>query len=232
VFLHNTRVLLTALVESGAAAATSGGNLNRAFVRQLFDRVHLAKPTRESILKICKVINEHDVWPIHIVRIVSECASLLCRRKKQFQITRLGRELLPDSAAGALFRKLFLAYFLKFDLRYEFPSRDVPGIQPTMAVILWRLDTVARDWVSVSGLAPDLLLPEVLAQMRRAMISPHEKEEWILSKYVLDPLFDFGLIERQKAGEWPGITENDRIRVTSLGRKFIHFANRTTAVNN
>ena len=126
--------------------------------------------------------------------------------------------------AGSLFRKLFLAYFRKFDLQYGFPLRDVPGIQQTMAVILWRLDTVARDWVSVRGLAPRLLLPGVLTQLRQAMLSPYDTEEWIVAGYVLEPLWDFGLLERRKPSEWRVVTEHDFIRVTPLWRRFISFA--------
>ena len=37
-------------------------------------------------------------------------------------------------------------------------------------------------------------------------------------------MFDFGLIERQKSGEWPSVTEKDEIRITPLWRKFIGFA--------
>jgi hypothetical protein len=99
----------------------------------------------------------------------------------------------------------------------------VPGIQETMAVVLWRLDTVARDWVSVRGLAPQLLLPGVLAQLHQAMTSTYDTEEWILAGYVLKPLSDLGLLERRKASKWPGITEKDTIRVTALWRKFISF---------
>jgi hypothetical protein len=60
--------------------------------------------------------------------------------------------------------------------------------------------------------------------MHAAMIYPHDTEEWILAGYVLDPLFDFGLIERKKSGEWPSVTEEDEIRITPLWRKFIGFA--------
>jgi len=124
----------------------------------------------------------------------------------------------------SLFRTLFLAYFRRFDLHYDFHLRDVPGIQQTIAVILWRLDTVARDWKPVRGLAPEILLPGVLNQLREAMVSQYDKEEWILAGYVLDPLFDLGLIERKQRAEWPSVTEKDFIRVTALWRKFITFA--------
>jgi hypothetical protein len=146
------------------------------------------------------------------------------RRKRRFHLTKAGRALLSEDQAGALYRTLFLAYFQGFDLRYDFHFRDVPGIQKTMGVILWRLDTVARDWTPVLGLAPDMLLPRVLDQMHEAMAYEYDTEEWILAGYILDPLRDLGLIETKKRGEWSSVTEEDQIRVTVLWRKFISFA--------
>ena len=222
-FLQTTRILLAALNDSDGTPATATGNLTRVLVRQLFDRISLPPPARESTLAVCKVINELDVWPLHLARIVSQCAGLVAQRKKRFQLTRLGQTLLPEAQAGTLFLKLFLAYFRKFDLHYDFHLRAVPGIQQTMAVILWRLETVAADWVPVRGLAPQLLLPGVLVQLHQAMASPYDTEEWTLTGYVLDPLFDLGLIERRNVTEWPNITEHDSIRITPLWRKFISF---------
>jgi hypothetical protein len=223
VFYQNTRALLTALAESDGVAATATGNLNRAFVRQMFAGLLMPQRTRETMLSVCKVLNEQDVWALHLVRVVSESGGLLAQRKKKFQLTRAGRELLAEGQAGALFRKLFLSYFRKFDLHYDFFLREVTGIQETMAVILWRLDTIARDWLPVRGLAPQLLLPGVLAQLHQAMSSPHDTEEWILAGYVLNPLFDLGLIEKAGKSEWPNIGEEDRFRVTALWRSFISF---------
>lgn len=222
-FFQNTRLLLGALAAGNGSTATATGNLTRAFVAQLFDRLTLAAPTRESIRKVCKVLNEQDVWPLHLARVVAECAGLVVRRNKRFQLTKAGRSSLPDDQAGVLYRRLFLAYFRRFDLHYDFHLRHVPGIQETMAVILWRLDTVARDWTPVRGLASQLLLPGVLQQLHAAMTSTYDTEEWILGGYVLDPLFDLGLIERKNPGDWPAVTEKDTIRVSPLWRKFISF---------
>ena len=47
--------------------------------------------------------------------------------------------------------------------------------------------------------------------------------ERIICAYVLTPLLDFGLIERQHQSEWPGINDEDARRVTSLFRRFISF---------
>ena len=219
----DARIFLTVLAEEDGAPATATGNLNRAFVRLMFDRLKLPEDYRESTLRVCKVINEGDVWPLHIVRAVSECAGLVYRRKKRFRVTKAGRMLLADEQAGALFRKLFIAYLQKFDLRYEFRFRDVPGIQQTMAIILWRLDAVARDWTPVRGLAPKVLLPAVLDQLHQAATYPYDTEEWILAGYVLRPLSRLGLIERRVAGEDSHVTEDDSIRITALWRRFICF---------
>ena len=202
-FLHNARVLMAGLAAEQGTPATAAGNLTRAFVGKLFDHLALSAHSRESIR--------------------AECASLLARRNKRFQLTRAGRELLPDEQAGALYRRLFLAYFRRFDLRHDFNLRDVPLIQQSFAVILWRLDTVARDWTPVRGLARHILLRAVFDQLHAAMKSPYDKEEWVLDGYVLRPLFDLGLIERTPQSEWPSITENDQIRTSALWRMFITF---------
>lgn len=77
---------------------------------------------------------------------------------------------------------------------------------------------VARDWISVQ-----LLLPEVLADLRASMTSPYDTEEWILAGYVLNPLCDFRLIEA-KAGRLVSMVEkNDLIRTTQLWNRFIQF---------
>ena len=222
-FFTNTRIFLGALAESDGAPTTATGNLNRLFVHQMFETLKLSNRLRESMRKVCKVVNEQDLWTLHIVRIVSECAGLVVRRKKRFILTKTGRAMLPDEQAGALFHNLFIAYFRRFDLHYDFFLRDVPDIQQTMAVILWRIEIVARHWKAVRGLAPKILLPAVHAQLRQAMRSTFDDEEWILGGYVLHPLVEFGLIERQR-DEWPVITEKDFIRTTALWRKFIHFA--------
>ena len=223
VFFRNTRILLAALAAEEGTAATATGNLNRVFVRALFDQFTLPEPFRLMTQRGCKVINERDVWPLHLVLVVSQCAGFVGLRKQRFRITRMGRALLPEGQAGALFRRLFLAYFRKFDLHYDFRLRDVPGIQSTMAAILWRLDTVARDWRPVRGLAPQILLPAVLRQLVAAKRSPYDTEEWILAGYVLEPLTDLGLIQQRPDTGWMTESERREIRVSALWRKFISF---------
>jgi hypothetical protein len=223
-FYLNTRIFLGALEKEKSVAATATGNLNREFVNAIFDELVLPKPYRETTKRVCKVINEHDLWDLHLVRIICGISKLVVRRNKRFSITKVGRELLAAERAGDLYRRLFISYFRRFDLRYDFQLREVPSLQGTTAVILWRLSIVAKDWVPVRGLAPKILMPEVLAELRGAMVSTFDSEEWILSGYVLDPLRDLGLIETRKENDWPSVTEQDVIRITPLWRKFITFA--------
>ena len=225
-FFKNAQVFLKTLYEEDGTTVTATGNLNRKFVRTVFDGLSLSPAYRDSIRHVCKVINEMDVWPLHLVRVVSELAGFVKRRKGRFYLTKAGRLLLSEDQAGALYRKLFITYFRRLDLRYVFHLREVPSIQDTMAVILWRLDTVVRDWVPVKGLAHNVLMLRVLEELRAAMTYPHDTEEWIFSGYVLDPLFNLGLIEKKDGGEWPNVTDKDEIRLTALWRKFIEFDRR------
>jgi hypothetical protein len=67
-----------------------------------------------------------------------------------------------------------------------------------------------------------LILP-VYEQLRAAQTYPMDTDAWILAGYALNPLLDLGLIEKQKAGDWPGIGDKDHIRVTELFQRFISF---------
>jgi len=222
-FFQNTRRFLVALQEQGGTEATATGNLNRVFVRHMFECMTLPPLIRETMIRINKVFNENDLWDLHRVRVVSELAGLVRRRSRHFKLTKKGTALLADDRAGELYYTLFVAYFREFDLHYDFNFRDVPGIQKTMAVILWRIDDALTEWLPVEGLAPRILLPKVLDQIRNAMVSEHDREEWILSGYVLEPLYRFGLIEKRVESDWPRIDEKDAVRITPLWKKFISF---------
>jgi hypothetical protein len=222
-FFLNARCLLRVLDAAGGTTATAVGNLNRAFVHRMADLLVLPEVHRDSIRYYSKALNEQELHPLHIARVVCECGRLIAKRNKRFTVSRRGRELLPDDQAGALYCQFFLAYFRQFNLGYDFYLRDVPGIQQTMAVILWRLAEVARDWTPVQGLAELVLIPPVYEQLRAARVSEYDTDAWILAGYALNPLLEFGLIEKQKAGDWPGIGDKDSIRVTALFQRFIGF---------
>jgi len=112
VFFTNPRVFLQTLLEfENEDTATAKGNLNRKFVKAVFDRLVLKRETKADILRFNKVINEEDVMPLHVARIVCEEARLIQCRKRKFLLTSKGKELLPEEKAGKLFYELFNSYF-------------------------------------------------------------------------------------------------------------------------
>ncbi len=222
-FYRNVRIFLQALADEDGTPATATGNLNREFIRRLFDRIIIPQDTRDMIIKFYKVMNERDIWLLHIVRVISDTAKLISLRKKRFQLTKLGRSMLDDDHVGELYHRLFVAYFRRFDLGYDFQWRTVPGIQDTIAVILWMLESIAQEWTPVLGLAPQILLPAIHEQLLAAMTYEFDREEWILDGYVLNPLGRLGLLERRGDMDARGIPQNEEIRISPLWRKFISF---------
>lgn len=228
---QNTRMLLNALLQDGGAPMTATGNLTRAYVGSVIDRLQLHPDFLKTTRSYCKVINEQDVWPLHKVRLVAEYSKLVARRNKRLIVTKLGRELLVDELAGDLFRRLFLTYFRKLDLCYIVQVREQPEIQATMAVTLWRLKQVAENWRAVNGMAAQILPPRVQAHIVSQQRSESDTPDFFVSVYVLDTLREFGLLERQCDSEWC-IGQKDVVRVSPLFRRLIHFAELPSLRNN
>lgn len=77
-FFANATIFLRTLVEqSDQNTATAAGNLNRSFVKLVFDRLLMSDDHRRSILDFNKVINEQDVWALHIARVICQSAGLV-----------------------------------------------------------------------------------------------------------------------------------------------------------
>lgn len=220
----NMRVFMRQLeAEGGSTAATATGNLKRAFVERIFEKLDMPAMLRESILHINKVINETDVSVLHLARVVADCGGFVLKRKNHFVLTAKGKKLLAESNAGEFYRALFVAYLRNFNLAYDLRRQDVPSIQQTMPAILWCMDAVMKDWTPIKGLAPEILLPIPLLQLRAAMITPYDTEESMLSDYVIRPLFNLGLLEADPVNHKYLDTEQARFRTSRLWRQFLWF---------
>ena len=135
--LVNTRRLLEALVEAGAVRLTPKGNLPRAFVAVLLDRFWWPERYLEDVRAVCKVINEGDVWPLHVTRVVLQLAGLVRRRGGALRATPEGRHLLAEERAGELFALLFRTYFRRLNLAYVTWLDEAPEIQQMVPYALW-----------------------------------------------------------------------------------------------
>ena len=195
VFFTNTKILLTTLLElKNINTATAKRNLNRKVVNTVFDSLVLDSETREDILRFNKVINEEDVLPLNVVRIVCEEAKLILCRKKKFLISSRGKELLHNDKAGQLYYQLFRIYFRKFNIGYvdRLPALDC--VQNTIAYSFYRLSRIADDFVNMEKLFYKILLPAVRSEIRKKL-PPVLKVEWLVQSRIVGPLRGFGLLE-------------------------------------
>lgn len=97
--LHRARTFLSAVVESGGVKATVAGNLNRAFVGRMVGCMTWPDDYLEHLHEVNKVVNEQDVFPLHIVRILLEPSGLLVLRKGVFSASKKG-ETAPQRRSG------------------------------------------------------------------------------------------------------------------------------------
>jgi hypothetical protein len=236
-FLRNGRHVLSAAAERKGIRATAAGNLNRRFVATLLDPAAWPGRVVEETLAYNKVVNEADLWPLHILRVVLEVAGLLTRRADAFRATRRARELLDDARAGALQTRLFRAFFREFNLAYltRFGPDEMDPNQRLVPFSLLRLTAVADGWHPGHELAPALLPADALADDQRPMDperQPRDQHERdivaacsfpTVRYHLLRPLEWFGLLEgRDRPGPLPAFPFRD-VRRTPLFDRFIHF---------
>ncbi len=224
-FLANARVILTALLETDGTAATVAGNLKRAFVAEMVERMRFEEGYLDDLFRMNKVINEEDVGSLHVLRVNLEVGGLVRLRKKRFVLTRKGRELAKPEAAGRLFAHLFRTYFGEFNIAYRSRGGVDPSLQSAVPLLLWQIGVRAREWVPLRTLAIQIL-------PKRPGMPPAEgsgqwwEEEADLRWWVLRPLVRFGLLEEEDTGEgpsWSSRPEDARFRTTPLFGAFLRF---------
>jgi hypothetical protein len=218
-FVANARHLLAAAAAKGGLKATAAGNLSRAVVRDMVDRMSWPEYDREDFWHLNKVLNEEDVWPLHILRLVLAEAKLLRPRKGAFHATPRGRALAEDAAAGALLVTLFRVFFRGINLAYlsRMGPEEQDPLQWRAAVLFLRLAAADDSWRSPDDwecvLAFDRPPAPVIAGRSWSNFQPR----W------LRPLEWFGLLEgREVPGryrEYPG-REYRRTRLANMVLRF------------
>ena len=219
-FLTNATTFLQTLLEmKDEDTATAKRNLNRKFVQKVFDRLVLDAETKADILRFNKVINEEDVMPLHIVRIVCEDTKLIQCRKKKFLVTSKGRELVSEEKAGELYYELFDSYFRKFNIAYVDRLPDLDSVQGTIGYSFYRLSQVADNFRKIGELFDEIFLSSVKKEIRKAL-PPLIEAEWLVESRIVSPLEKFGLLEcRYKHSKV--YRELEKVRKTELFDRFI-----------
>ena len=194
-FFYNSRTLLQTIHAAGGVKATVAGNLTRAFVASLCELFRFPPDYLEDHRQVSKVLNEEDLYEVHVPRVVLELAGLLARRKGVFRVTRKGERLLGEEAAGRLYAALVTAFFTKLNLGY-LDRFDNDSFQWTVGFALWLLGQIGDRWATVEALEPGLIHPLIREDLApRASWSP---AHMVLECRLLEPLVGFGLLERRE----------------------------------
>ncbi len=224
-FFDQARQFLRLMDENKGAPLTATGNLNRAYVAQMMEKLDWPHRLMTKLLSggLFKVVSENDVQPLSVIHGVCEYGQLIQKRRSRAYVTSKGRELLADARAGSLYRQLFYTLFRNFDLSYLSVYLPTPAVQDAMAVILWRLQLVANDWVALNRLPGEIFLSHVRDQVRAVSPSP-DVETWVLRGEVLRPLLWFGLLECDHDEEvYHGPDAVLKYRKTPLFDRFLSF---------
>lgn len=219
---HNARVFLKALLEEGRAKSTTTGNLSRKFVTAMVDAMRWPEGFTEELWLYNKVLNEQDVVPLNVLRIVLEAAGFIRKQKGHFQVTKKGASLLDDEKAGALYVGLFRTFFTRYNLAYGDRIPEYPEVQQTVRYSLYVLGSAAREWRSLEELAPIAFLPKVAEELHPGVYT--DTAQLLLEMRLVRPLERFGLVEcTRETRKHFTFASIERIRTTPLYQKFLHF---------
>jgi hypothetical protein len=194
--LHDARLVLAMLVERGTVKTTVAGNLPRQFVEEFRGRASESTAEHESLFPEPRVLNEPDLFRLHIARVLLELGGLLRRRKGAFALTKRGTELRADERAGALLAALVRTQFKRLDLEFMGGSEPAPELQRTIGYTLYRFGRAEPEWRTAEKLVGELLLPAV-----RDVIPPSHYVDMpaiLLEMRFLRPLVGFGLAEKRR----------------------------------
>jgi hypothetical protein len=212
------RRLLAYASEHGGMPATQSGYLATATVRELMDDFGGGPPAHPDG-RPGRVI-ETDVTPLHVSRILLEIAGALVREKRRFVVTRLGKRLLREDAAGELFARLFTACFQHFDLSY-LGGPEWPELQGEVAYTLYRLAQKGAEWATAEELLPEVVLATALGAAPGADLEL--LPALLLEMRVIRVLEEFGLMEIDPETSARRMGDERRFRATRLLHEFITF---------
>lgn len=219
----DARTILAYVRDAGPIKETTAKNLPRAAVAHLLPLLRTASGDdgRRSDFEP-PPRNEGDLYWLPNLRQVLLFAGLLARRKG-LRISARGRALVADERAGELFALLFHTLFRELDLRALHGIDGHPGLQHTVALSFFKLRSEAREWAAEEALAESCWLPSAKDTDFDRFGTGHDLRFYTFTFRVLEPLVQFGLLERRivtGARQWVNRRE---YRVTPLFDRFLRF---------
>jgi hypothetical protein len=207
------------LVRFAAAASglklTATGNLARSVVTDLRNALEWQDDRVAMTFEVSKVVNEADLSPLHFLRLTAQEAGLLRKLRGKLIVTKHGKALL-DHHSPALLATLFHAAFWRLNLGYFDRAAHPSWPQSHIGIVLWSLASAARNWDPGNRLVRLCTVPtsEIIAFPALVRAAFHWR--------VLDPLVQFGLMERRERATSPAFREYE-FRKSPLFDRFLSF---------
>lgn len=132
-------------VGDGGIKATAQGNLPIKLCREI-----LGEGEHGELSRLRRIRSEVEFEKLHTVRLVSDLAGLVKRRKNRFYITKRGRLLSLTENQGDLFQTLIRTYVSKFNWGYRDRYPDATFIQTAWLFSLYCLSIFGKKW-RISG---------------------------------------------------------------------------------
>ena len=217
--LPNARLFMMALDDSGTKL-TARGNLNRKFVEMLLERLQWQGCDPAEIRAVCKTVNEQDFTPAMYLHAVFRLAGLVRKEKGLLKLTKKGRTLLPEEAAGRLQALLFRTTFVRYNLAYldRFDMAEV--FAPQISLILYLIGQFCTDWRAAGALMRSVTFPTKELTESKYPDLPVAAFETRVLRY----LCWFGLMEKTQPAANDEWRQPRLYRKTALYERMLRFA--------
>jgi len=224
--LNNARNFLSLLQQENGTKATSSGYLNRAFVAKAIDVMVFPEDYLRSIYAVNKVINETDVWNLHIVRVLLDVCGFIRKYKGKFIVSKKGKPYIDEKNAGKLLYELFLGFLGKLNHAYLDGWTETMATRNAFPFSLYFLHQRRNTWIDRDEFIK-LLPPGVLDHELEATLGEYHEDlpTSLIHSRTINPLEMFGLIEKRYIPDprFPKSTMLAAIRSTKLSEEFIRF---------
>jgi hypothetical protein len=189
---RNTLILLRQAIERGGLPLTATGNLSRAMVAEMCKLIEWPDYNQADAFRLNKVINEPDILPLHVVRLLAQAATLVRTQRGKLLATPLGESMLSEARQGSLLAILFHLAFWRRNLGYFSPGLLGSWPQADTGVVLWSLSVCGNDWHTSEKLTRLCTIPEP------AMFSgTWDRTFYAMEGKILRPLLWFGLLQHR-----------------------------------
>lgn len=196
---------------------TGAGCLPRTVVVELAEIVDGSAFDLSLIRSLSKVLNEQDVWPAELLRVVAIEMRLLRRVGKKLVPTAKGKKVL-STGSGDLMARLFELVFWRINLG-RWDGCPVPSWpQGDIGIIIWCLSHVAKNWQTPDRLARLAAVPVIGVLEARPDFAGLALELRILRMLAL-----FGLLETDRETMTGSRFHGGRYRKTALFDRFFAF---------